>query len=96
MAGRFQDFEAHSWEIKPVAILHCHKWVFRLGVGTEVNRGATAVSQFQMAGDEVGVKMGQEYVPDVEAKVRGIFQVLWISRCGSTMTAVELASSPSI
>ena len=42
----------------------------------EMNRGAAAVSQFQMSGDEIGVEMGQEYVPDLKPEVRGIVQVL--------------------
>ena len=37
---------------------------------------AAAVAQFQMAGDEVGVEVGEEDVADLEAKFLGVGQVL--------------------
>ena len=36
----------------------------------EMDRRAATVAQFQMPGDEIGVKMGEEYVPDLKAKFR--------------------------
>jgi hypothetical protein len=95
MAGRLQNFEAHSWEIKSIAIPHPHKCVFRLGVGTEMDRGTATVAQFQMPGDEVSVKMGEEYVPYSRPDFSASARYRWISRWGSTMMAVELALSPS-
>ena len=76
MAGSFQNFEPHSRKIKPVAIFHPHKCVFRLGAGTEVDRGAATVAQFQMAGYEISMEMGEEYVSDLEAQFVCIGQVL--------------------
>ena len=37
---------------------------------------AATLAQFQMAGDEVGVEMSQENVPDQEAEFLGVGQVL--------------------
>ena len=76
VAGSLENFEAHSREIKRIAILHRHECVFRLGAGAEMDRRAATVAQFQMPGDEVGVKMGEEYVPDLEAEFLRIGQVL--------------------
>jgi hypothetical protein len=44
MAGRFENLEAHSREIKAVAIVHAHEWVFRLGAGAEMDRGTATVN----------------------------------------------------
>ena len=41
-----------------------------------MDRRAATVAQFQMAGDEVGVKMGEEDVADLEAEFPGVGQVL--------------------
>jgi len=41
-----------------------------------MDRCTATVAQFQMAGDKVSVKMGEEYVPDLEAEFPSIGQVL--------------------
>ena len=50
--------------------------VFRLGAGAEMDGRAATVAQFQMAGDEVGVEMGEKDVADLEAEFLGVGQVL--------------------
>ena len=37
---------------------------------------AATVAEFQMAGHEIGVEVGEKYVPDLQAEGRGIGQVL--------------------
>ena len=41
-----------------------------------MNGGAATVAQFQMAGDEIGVEVGEKDVTDPEAKFVGVGQVL--------------------
>ena len=53
-----------------------YEGVFRLGAGAEMDRRAATVAQFQMAGYEVGVEVGQEDVADLEAEFLGVGQVL--------------------
>ena len=76
MAGGFQDFEAQSREVERIAVLHRHEGVFRLGAGAEMDSRAATVAQFQMAGDEVGVEVGEEDVADLEPEFLGVGQVL--------------------
>jgi hypothetical protein len=76
VAGSFEHFEAQSREFERIAVLHRHEGVFRLGAGAEMDGRAATVAQFQMAGDEVGVKMGEEDVADLEAEFLGVGQVL--------------------
>jgi hypothetical protein len=68
VAGRFENFEAQSRKVERVAVFHGDEGVFRLGAGAEMDGRAAAVAQLQMAGDEVGVEMGQKDVADLEAK----------------------------
>ena len=68
--------QAQSWEIKRVAILHGDEGVLRLSAGAEMDGRAAMVAQLQVAGDEVGVEMGEEDVADLEAKLFGVGQVL--------------------
>ena len=76
MAGSFEDLQAQSREIERIAILHRHEGVFRLGAGAEMDGRAATVAQFQMAGDEVGVEVGEEDVADLQAEFLGVGQVL--------------------
>src|SRR4051812_50102862 len=76
MARRLQDLEPHPRKIQAVAVLHGDEWVLRVRAGAEMNGGAAAITELQMPGNEVGMKMRQEYVPDMQAKIRGVVQVL--------------------
>src|ERR1700750_1254583 len=56
----------------------------------EVHRGFLAVAELQMAGDEIGMEVGQEHVRDSAAELVRVIKVpLGVAR-GSTMTAVSL------
>ena len=76
VAGGFEDLQAQSREVERIAVLHGHESVFRLGAGAEMDGRAATVAQFQMAGDEVGMEVGQEDVADLEAEFLGVGQVL--------------------
>ena len=68
--------EAQPRELERIAVLHRHEGVFRLGARAEMDGCAATVAQFQMAGDKVGVEMGEKDVADLEAKFLGVGQVL--------------------
>ncbi len=72
----FENFKAQSREVEPVPVLHSLKTVLRLGAGAQMDCRAASVAQFQVSGDEVRVKMGEEDVADFEAERRGVGQVL--------------------
>ncbi len=76
VAGSFEDLEAQSRKLQRIAVLHRHERIFRLSAGAEIDGRAATVPQFQMAGHEIGVKVGQEDVADLQAEFLGIGQVL--------------------
>ena len=76
VAGGFEDLQAQAGEVERVAILHGDEGVLGLGAAAEMDGGAAAVAQFQMAGDEVGVEVGEEDVADLEAEFFGVGEVL--------------------
>src|SRR4051794_31880579 len=76
MARGFENLEAHSRKIKAVSIFHLYEVVFGLSAGTEVDFGAATISQFEMAGYEIGVEMRKEDVSDLEADIPGVGQVI--------------------
>ena len=59
-----------------MAVLHCYERVLRLSLGAKMDGRAAAVAQFQMAGHEVRVEVGQENMPNCAAELLGIRQVL--------------------
>jgi hypothetical protein len=72
-------FGAHSYSLQAMSI----------AVARNQISGMTAASV--LPSNEVSMEVGQEDVSDFEASTR----YWWISRCGSTIIAVEFASSPS-
>jgi len=52
VAGGLKDFEAQSWELERIVVLHRYEGVFHLGAGAEMDGCAATVAQFQMAGDK--------------------------------------------
>ena len=76
MARRFQCLEAHAAEFDNVAIVKRSKRVAGFRRGAQINFRAHAIAQFQMAGDEIGVKMRQENVLDFEPMLGGKGDVL--------------------
>ena len=76
VAGGLEHLQAQSREVERIAVLHRHEGVFRLGAGAEMDGRAATVAQFQMAGDKVGVEVGEKDVADLEAEFLGVGQVL--------------------
>jgi hypothetical protein len=76
VAGSFEDLQAESREVEGIAVFHGDESVFGLGARTEMDDGAAAIAQFQMAGDEIGVEMSEKDVANVEAEFFGVGQVL--------------------
>src|SRR6185437_3221197 len=68
MARCLQHPEAHPWKLERVAVGHRDKFVFRLGATAQVDRGAALVAQLEMTGDEIGVEVREEDVPDFESE----------------------------
>lgn len=76
VSGGFEDLKAEAGEGEDVAVAHGVKGVFGLGLGAEMDPGAAAVAELEMAGDEVSVEVGEEDVADEEAVLRGVVEVL--------------------
>ncbi len=76
MAGSFEHLQAQPREVQGIAVLHWHEGVFRLGAGAEMDGRAATVAQLQVAGDEIGVEVGEENVADLQTKCFGVGQVL--------------------
>ena len=88
VAGGFEDLQAHAGEFECVAVVHGDEGVLGDGAGAEMDGGAAAVAELEMAGDEVGVEVREEDVADLEAECSASSRYCWMSRWGSTMTAV--------
>ena len=76
MAGSFQNFQADFAEFNSLSIFQRREGVFRFCSSAEINFGADAIAEFEMAGDEVGVEMGEEDVLDLEFVFGGEGEVL--------------------
>ena len=76
VAGGFEDLEAQAGEFEGVAVFHGDEFVFGLGAGAEADVCAAAVAEFEMAGDEVGMKVGEEDVANLDAERCCIGEVL--------------------
>jgi hypothetical protein len=75
VAGSFEGFEADTAEFDDGAVRERSEAVFGLGFGTEIDCGADTVAEFEVAGNEIGVEMGEEDVFDLEVVFRGEGQV---------------------
>jgi hypothetical protein len=71
-----QYLEAHFSEFDSRAVGERCERIARLGRGSQVDCRAHAVAQFQMPGDEISMKVGQEYVLDLERVFGGKCHVL--------------------
>ena len=67
VARGFQNLQAQAGKVEGISIRHGHKGIFRLGAAAKINGCAAAVAQLQMAGNEVGMEVGQKDVANVEA-----------------------------
>lgn len=76
MAGSFEGLQAHTAELDYAAVGERREAVFGLGFSAKINRGARAVSEFQMSGNKIGVKMSQKDVLDLQAVFSGKGEIL--------------------
>src|SRR2546430_13053740 len=66
VARRFQPFQPYAAKFKHRTVAEGRKYIGCFSLCPQINRRTRTVAQFQVAGDEVGVEMGQEYVPDFQ------------------------------
>ena len=64
MARGFERLNADLAEGDGVAFVQWGEGVLGFGCGAEIDGGADAVAEFKVAGDEVGVEVGEEDVLD--------------------------------
>jgi len=76
MAGSLEYLQPQARIDKRCAVFHRHKVVLCFGAGTEVDVCAATVTKFQVAGNEVGVKVSEEDVADGEPKHFRVGEVL--------------------
>src|SRR5262249_17972859 len=76
MARRLQRLQPYASEPDAVAVAERRERILRARRGAEVDRRAEPVAQFEMPGDEGGVKMRQEDGRDAETGFVGEGQVL--------------------
>src|SRR5260370_8281077 len=76
VAGGFEDLQAQSRKVERIAVLHRHEGILRMCARAEMDGRAATVAQFQMAGDEVSVEVGEKDMSDLKAKILGVGQVL--------------------
>jgi len=76
VAGGFEDLESDLAEVEAVAVAEWGERVLGFGGGTEADSGADAVAELEMAGDEIGVQVGEEDVLDGEVVLGGEGEVL--------------------
>ena len=77
MPGRFQNFEDNIIsETKRTAVLHRRKGVLGFSAGPQMNLRAHSVAQLQVAGDEIGMRVREEDMPDLEALLMRVIKIL--------------------
>jgi len=74
--GRLQRLDAHVAEIDDAAIANRRERVFGVGGATQIDSGAGAVTQLEVAGNEISVEVGQKDMADAQAVIRSERQVL--------------------
>jgi len=66
VTGSFERFETDAAEFDDVAVVKWSEGVIGTGSGAEIDGSADAGAEFEMAGEEIGVEMGEEDVLDGE------------------------------
>jgi hypothetical protein len=74
--GGLQHLEAHPSKGQPLAVAQRRELVLGVRATAEVDPGTLAVAQFEMPGDEIGMKVSQEHVPDPTAQPVGVLHIL--------------------
>src|SRR5436190_16857394 len=76
VAGRLERREPDAAEFDRLAIVQRLKWILGRCRRSQVNRRASAIAQFEMAGDEIGVEMSKDHMSDAQAVRVGEGQIL--------------------
>src|SRR5687768_16063240 len=76
MPRRLQDLQPHLSELQDIALSKSSKVKIGLSLGAQTNRGADAVSELDVAREEISVKMGEENVVNVKVVLDGVVEVL--------------------
>lgn len=76
VAGGLEDLDAEAGKVDGVAVVHGDEGVFGLGAGAEVDGSVAAVTEFEVAGEEIGVEVSEEDVLDLSAELGGLIEVL--------------------
>ncbi len=74
--GRFQHLQPQAGKLQRGAIRHGDERILSLGAAAQVDCGAAAVAKLQMAGDKVGVEVGEKDMADGESVSSGVSEVL--------------------
>ena len=74
--GRLEHGHPHRAELHRVTVGHRRERILGLGPRAEVDDGAGALAQLEVAGDEVRVEVGQEHVADPATHLIRVGQVL--------------------
>jgi hypothetical protein len=93
MTGRFQNLESRVAKFDLVAVVGLDEVELGVRTSAEMDRGAGTVSQFNVPGEKVGVKMGQEDVFDPISASRRVSQVQFdVSLRTTTAAVLDLSS----
>ena len=77
VARCLEDSQTHIWpELDLGAVSHRLERVLRLGSGTEMDGRAGPLHELEMTRHEVGVKVGQEDVTNLERLALGVLEIL--------------------
>ena len=76
MPRGLEHLELDIAELDRVAILHLDALKLGLGATAEMDRGPRLVAEFDVAGDEIGVEVGEKHVLDRITPRLGIGEVL--------------------
>ncbi len=76
MTGCLQNFEADLAKCQRVTLSKSPELKVGLGLSTQANRGANAVSKFNVTREEIGVKMGEKNVVNVKLVLGSVVEVL--------------------
>ncbi len=76
MPRRFQNLQSYPPELQNIPIAKSSKCVGCLRGRPQADRGAGAIAQFKMPGNEIGVQMRQEHVLDRQPILAGKRNVL--------------------
>ena len=76
MTGRLQGLQPHTAKFQNASVTQRREGVPRFGFGAQVNRSTLVITQLQMPGHKVRMKMSQDDVLDPQAVFGGEDEIL--------------------